>query len=69
MDASAADTNVLLTNGGAADARFRVGTLRRTGGGLEFTLTVTRGVPLGRYPLLLQGRKVRAEPLILEVSL
>lgn len=63
-------TSATISSGGVADSRFRVGDLRHRGGGkLEFSLNVARGVPLGSYPLVLQGAGVRVEPIILEVSL
>ena len=66
----AAIETALVSSGGVADARFRIGTFkRRSDSNLEFSLNVARGVPLGSYPLLLQGSKGNAEPIILEVSL
>lgn len=62
-------TAAMMSSGGVPDTRFRIGALKHAGGSLEFTLTVARGVPLGRYPLLLQGVEAHAEPIILEVSL
>ena len=38
-------------------------------GALQFSLNVARGVPLGSYALVLRGADVRAEPILLEVSL
>lgn len=61
---------VTVSFGGAPDSRFRVGALKHEGDdALEFSLNVARGVPLGSYSLLLQGERVRANPIILEVSL
>lgn len=60
----------MVSSGGVADARFRIGQFkRRSDGGIEFSLSVARGVPLGSYALLLQGSRGNAEPIILEVSL
>ncbi|MGE4073090.1 MAG: serine/threonine protein kinase [Lysobacterales bacterium] len=60
----------MVSSGGVADTRFRIGQFKRRGdGGIEFNLNVARGVPLGSYALLLQGSKGNAEPIILEVSL
>lgn len=61
---------VTISFGGAPDGRFRTGALKHEGdAALEFALSVARGVPLGSYSLLLQGKGVRANPIIVEVSL
>ncbi len=66
----AAVTAAAISSGGVVDARFRIGALEHSGDvALEFTLNVARGVPLGSYALLLRGTDVRAEPILLEVSL
>lgn len=66
----AAVSAVAIHSGGVADARFRVGALEHSGdGALQFSLNVARGVPLGSYALVLRGAGVRAEPILLEVSL
>lgn len=63
-------TAAMVSSGGVPDSRFRIGDLHHRGSDkLEFSLNVARGVPLGSYPLLLQGAEVRVEPIILEVSL
>jgi serine/threonine-protein kinase len=66
----AAVSAAAINSGGVVDARFRIGALEHSGdGALQFSLNVARGVPLGSYALVLRGADVRAEPILLEVSL
>jgi serine/threonine-protein kinase len=66
----AAVSSVVINAGGVVDTRFRVGALEHSGdAALQFNLNVARGVPLGSYALVLRGADVRAEPILLEVSL
>jgi hypothetical protein len=66
----AAVSSVVINAGGVVDTRFRVGALEHSGdAALQFSLNVARGVPLGSYALVLRGADVRAEPILLEVSL
>lgn len=63
-------TAVAIDAGGVADTRFRVGAIEHSGDRtLQFSLNIARGVPLGTYALLLRGEGVRAEPILLEISL
>ena len=65
----AAVSKVTINSGGVADSRFRISAIQHSGNTLQFGLNVARGVPLGSYALLLQGEGVRADPILLEISL